>query len=720
MTGTLPDTYADKDVSDLTADEAAAEHAVLAAAIAHHDRAYYQQDAPEIDDAEYDALRRRIEAVEAWFPELRTADSPTQRVGAAPAAGFAKVRHRVAMLSLGNAFEESDVVDFIARIRRFLSLADDAGLAMIAEPKVDGLSCSLRYEDGVLVRAATRGDGQEGEDITRNVQTIDDHNLPKTLKDAPAVVEIRGEIYMTRNDFRELNERQAAAGRTVFANPRNAAAGSVRQLDVAITRDRPLRFFAYTWGEISAPLGETQSGVRARFADWGFALNEPAALCHSAEELLAHYHRIAEERATYAYEIDGVVYKVDRLDWQERLGYVSRAPRWAIAHKFPAEQAHTILNNISIQVGRTGALTPVAELEPVTVGGVVVSRATLHNEDEMARKDVRKGDTVIVQRAGDVIPQIVGVVLERRPVGAERFEMPDHCPDCGSEAVRPVGEVVRRCTGGLICPAQAKERLKHFVSRDAFDIEGLGGRTMEQFHNRGIVTTPVDIFTLQDRNERGFKDHPPLGNWQGWGPKSVKKLFAAIDERRRIPLDRFIYALGIRHVGQATARLLARVYGTWPAFRAAMEAAADPDGAAFRELTDIDQIGRVMAEEIVAFFHEPHNRELLDTLAGAAGDGEPTAGIVTVEPFEAPDSGAGDTPIRGKTIVFTGSMETMSRPEAKARAEMLGAKVAGSVSKKTDFVVVGADAGSKEAKARELGVTVLSEEEWRTMIDEQA
>ena len=704
----------ERPVDQLTEAEAAAELAALAEEIAAHDRAYHQADAPTISDAAYDALRRRNAAIEARFPALKRDDSPSERVGAPVAAGFGKVRHRVPMLSLGNAFDEDDVADFTARIRRFLLLKDEDPLAIVAEPKIDGLSCSLRYEDGVLVEAATRGDGQQGEDVTANVRTLPDTEVPKRLPaGAPSVLEVRGEVYMTRDDFAALNAGRAERGEPLYVNPRNTAAGSLRQLDPTVTAGRPLRFFGYTWGETSAPFAETQWDARRRLAEWGFPLNEPAARCERPDDLLAHYRRLVADRATLPFDIDGVVYKVDRLDWQARLGFVSRSPRWAVAHKFPPEQAQTLLKAIGIQVGRTGALTPVALLEPVTVGGVVVARATLHNEDEIARKDVRVGDTVTVQRAGDVIPQIVGVDLDRRPADAEPFVVPERCPECGSLAIREAGEVVRRCTGGLICPAQAVERLAHFVSRDAFDIEGLGYKQIKLFFETGRVTRPVDIFTLERREERRLDK---LVNVTGFGRKSVENLFAAIAARRTIPLDRFIYALGIRQVGQATARLLARHYGSLGAWQAAMAAAAaertaHPEatkpaevGETYDALCAIESIGLAMADDLTGFFAEPHNREVIADLI------DPAQGGLTVTDVAAPQ--AADSAVAGKTIVFTGTMEAMGRAEAKARAEALGAKVAGSVSKKTDYVVVGADAGSKEKKARELGLAILTEQEW--------
>jgi len=697
------------DVAELTAGEAARELERLAKEIAHHDRLYYQKDAPEISDAAYDALRRRNEAIEKAFPLLVRPDSPSRRVGAAPAAGFAKVRHAVPMLSLGNAFEADDVRDFFARIRRFLGLGADDAIDVVGEPKIDGLSISLRYEKGRFVLGATRGDGTEGENVTANLCTLDD--IPDRLKGhAPDVIEVRGEVYMRHDAFVKLNEARAVEDGPVFANPRNAAAGSLRQLDPSITARRPLRFFAYAWGEISEKPAETHWAYLERLKHWGFPVNPLAKLCHGVEDVLKFYDSIGNRRPDLPYDIDGVVYKVNRLDWQERLGFVSRAPRWAIAHKFPAEQARTIVRAIDIQVGRTGALTPVARLEPVTVGGVVVSNATLHNEDYIAEKDIRVGDTVVVQRAGDVIPQVVEVVLDKRPHPApHRYKFPDRCPECGSHAVREEGEAVRRCTGGLICPAQAVESIKHFVSRDAFDIDGLGEKHIVAFHADKLLATPADIFRLADHADAILAR-------EGWGEKSVENLLAAIERRRTIALDRFIYALGIRQVGQATARLLARHYETLPAWRAAMTAAAKerahhPDetrkpgavGEAFAELCDIEGIGFAVADDICDFFAEPHNLDALDDLAR----------YVTPTALARP---AAASPVSGKTVVFTGTLETMTRAEAKAKAEALGAKVASSVSKKTDYVVVGADAGSKADKAQALGVTMLSEAEWRTLI----
>ena len=778
-------------VEDLTVEQAQAELAALSTEIAHHDRLYHQMDKPEISDADYDALVRRNNAIEARYPELRRADSPSLRVGAAPAAGFRKVRHAVPMLSLGNAFAEEDAHEFVARIRRFLGLPDDAPVEFVAEPKIDGLSLSLRYEDGRLVQAATRGDGTEGEDVTANVRTIRD--VPQQLPAPyPAVLEVRGEVYMNRDDFLAMNRAYAEKGEPVFANPRNAAAGSLRQKDAKITASRPLCFFGYALGEVSEPIADSQWGIRERLRGWGFHLNRPSNLCDGADALLTHYRKIGEQRSALPFDIDGVVYKVNSLELQQRLGFVSRAPRWAIAHKFPAEQAQTRLKGITIQVGRTGALTPVAELEDITVGGVVVSRATLHNEDEIARKDIRVGDLVIVQRAGDVIPQIVGVVESQRPADTEPYAFPTECPVCGSLAVREPDEAVRRCTGGLICGAQAKERLRHFVSRNAFDIEGLGEKTIEEFWDDGLIRSPVDIFTLEKRVKS--QEIAILGR-PGWKEKSVENLFSAINQRRAgIDLHRFVFALGIRHIGEVTAKSLARHYvsldslltgmeraiadmpgeawldlhalnglgpvkadallawfsdpenlpkvdfyatqdalrlekivkllgirkvdaraaqalaeryGTLDAWKQAMIAAAGAQpGPAWNELVAIPDVGEVAAEELAGFFREKHNLEIIQGFREAG---------VTVLDAERPKAAA-NSPVAGKTVVFTGTLETMTRTEAKTRAEALGAKVAGSVSAKTDYLIAGADAGSKAAKARDLGVTILTEQEWQALI----
>ncbi|HEX2840108.1 NAD-dependent DNA ligase LigA [Hyphomicrobium sp.] len=696
-------------VDALSAEQATAELAHLAAEIARHDNLYYQSDAPEISDAEYDALRKRNDAIEARFPDLVRADSPSQRIGAPVSETFAKVRHRVPMLSLGNAFDDEEVAEFSARVRRFLSLKPDDALAFTAEPKIDGLSISLRYEDGHLVEAATRGDGAEGENVTANVRTI--REIPDKLKGThvPKVAEIRGEIYMSHADFAALNAAQAKSGGKVFANPRNAAAGSLRQLDSTITAARPLRFFGYAWGEMSEMPAETQHGMVEAFARWGLPVNELMRVCAGAEEMLAFYREIGERRASLGYDIDGVVYKVNRLDYQDRLGFVSRSPRWAIAHKFPAEQAVTELRDIEIQVGRTGSLTPVAKLEPVTVGGVVVSNATLHNEDEIARKDIRIGDTVVVQRAGDVIPQIVRVMVEKRPAGSKPFVFPKTCPVCGSHAVREADEtpgsggVVRRCTGGLICAAQAKERLKHFVSRLAFDIEGLGEEKIEMFFEDGLIRRPADIFTLETRDKESAN---PLAGRKGFGKKSVEKLFQAIDARRKIGLDRFIFALGIRHIGETTAKDLAKAYLSFAAFRAASEAAVrgGKESEAYADIDAIEGIGETVVDALVDFFSEPHNVEALDDLLAH----------VDVTDFERPSMVV--SPVSGKIVVFTGKLERVGRSEAKAQAERLGAKVSGSVSAKTDYVIAGADAGSKLTNAQKLGVKVLTEDEWLDLI----
>ncbi|MGE5271239.1 MAG: NAD-dependent DNA ligase LigA [Thiohalocapsa sp.] len=685
----------ERPVELLTEEEAAAELARLASEIAHHDQLYYAKDAPEISDAAYDELRRRNSAIEARFPELIRDDSPSRRVGAAPAAGFAKVTHRVPMLSLQNAFDDADVRDFFDRIRRFLRRGEDAvgeDVEVVAEPKIDGLSAALRYEEGRLVVGATRGDGVTGEDVTANIQTL--RTVPSRLhgNDWPQIIEIRGEVYMERAGFFAVNQQREAAGEPVFANPRNVAAGSLRQLDPAITARRPLKFFAYHWGETSAPFAPTHEEALRKFTAWGFTVNPYSRLCRGIDDVLAYYHEIAGHRAELPYDIDGVVYKVNDLALQARLGMVSRAPRWALAHKFPAQQAQTQLRDILISVGRQGQLTPVAVLEPITVGGVVVQRATLHNEDEIARKDVRIGDTVIVQRAGDVIPQIVGVVLDRRPADAQPYHFPDHCPICGSLAVREEGMVARRCTGGLICAAQAVERLRHFVGRNCFDTEGLGAKHIADFWEAGLIRTPGDIFRL---------DAEEIARREGWGMVSARKLLAAIDARRRIALDRFINALGIPQVGQATARLLARHYRSLARWRHEMEAASDPESAAFAGLLDVHGIGKDMATDIVGFFAEPHNRDILDDLARE----------VVVLDYEAPAQQS-LSPLAGKTIVFTGGLDSMSRSEAKARAEALGANVASSVSSKTDYVVIGADAGSKAKRAAELGLKILDEAQW--------
>ncbi len=774
MTNTRP-------VATLTALEARAEHARLGEEIAEHDRRYYQDDAPTISDADYDELRRRYEALEARFPRLATARSLSGKVGAPPAEKFAKVRHAVPMLSLGNVFSDEEVHDFVARVRRFLGLSDQAPLAFTAEPKIDGLSCSLRFEKGRLVGAATRGDGFEGEDVTANIRTIGE--IPRELDgDPPDVLEARGEVYMAHADFAALNERQARAKKPIFANPRNAAAGSLRQLDSSVTAGRPLRFFAYAWGEVSKLPAPTQMGVIAAFARFGLPVNPLTRLCASAEDMLAHYREIESMRATLGYDIDGVVYKVDDVGLQARLGFVSRAPRWAVAHKFPAERATTILRDIEIQVGRTGVLTPVARLEPVTVGGVVVSNATLHNEDEIARKDIRIGDAVVVQRAGDVIPQIVEVIKEKRPDGAKPYKFPHVCPRCGSAALREIDErtgeadVARRCTGSLVCPAQAVERLRHFASRDAMDMEGLGDKQIEYFYEQGLIKTASDIFTLQARDAESLTK---LKNREGFGETSAKNLFNAIAARRRVPINRFIYALGIRHVGETNALSIAREYPdlgdlrraadraarqrpgpkyrelmtvpeigekrrraiidrlkaddlaagvkpsdidlpakilsrparaqldaryhTWSHFRQSMlEAASQEPGEDYLKLASIE--GPTVADSLIDFFQEPHNVAEIDRLTE----------LVELIPVA---SARSDTPVSGKTIVFTGNLERMTRGEARAIAERLGAKVSGSVSKKTDLVVAGPGAGSKLEEARKHGVRVVDEAEWLDMVE---
>ena len=685
-------------VAELMSLDAAVELESLAKEVAEHDIAYHQNDAPTLSDADYDALRRRNDEIEARFPLLIQANSPSKRVGAPAAAGFSKVTHARPMLSLGNGFSEEDIAEFLVRVRRFLSLGKDEVVEIVGEPKIDGLSISLRYENGHLVQAATRGDGQVGEDVTANIRTLSD--IPTEITgDAPSVIEVRGEVYMGKANFKALNDRQEAKGEKIFANPRNAAAGSLRQKDSTITASRPLGFFAYSWGEVASPVAETHQAYLKRLNAWGFSVNPLTKMLPDLNSIMAFYTDLNERRSGLDYDIDGIVYEVNRIDWQERLGQVSRAPRWAIAHKFPAEKVQTLLKAINIQVGRTGALTPVAELEPVTVGGVVVSRATLHNEDEIIRKDVRAGDTVIVQRAGDVIPQVVSAVMEKRPDDATPFDFPTSCPECGSHAVREEGEVARRCTGGVICPAQAVERLKHFVSRNAFDIEGLGGRSIEEFWKDGLIKTPVDIFRLKDYRTA-------LEGREGWGDKSIDNLFAALDEKLNIPLDRFIYALGIRQVGQATARLMAKQYGELEKWQAAMADAGDEESEAYQDLVNIDGIGPSAAKDLAEFIAEPHNRDVLDDFKV----------ILTVEPFVAPDDSS--SPVAGKTVVFTGTLETMSRNEAKARAETLGAKVAGSVSAKTDYVIAGPGAGSKAKKAADLGVATLTEEEWLSLIGE--
>ena len=769
---------AEPTVESLTKAEAETELARLAAAMARHD-ALYAEATPEISDADYDALRARNLAIETRFPALVREDSPSRRVGAPVSSQFAEVRHGVPMLSLDNAFDDGDVTDFVARIVRFLKLPPDEVIAFVAEPKIDGLSANLRYENGILVQGATRGDGRAGEDITANLKTIAD--IPHRLKGSgwPALIEVRGEVYAPNDAFAAFNAEAEAAGRRTYANPRNFSAGSLRQIDPAVTARRPLSFFAYAWGETSAPFAGTQAEALETFETWGFPVNPRSTRVEGADGLVGVYHGLETDRAQLGYDIDGVVYKVDRLDWQHRLGFVSRSPRWAIAHKFPAQQATTVLEGIDIQVGRTGSLTPVARLAPVTVGGVVVRNATLHNEDEIARKDVRIGDTVVLQRAGDVIPQIVSVVADKRAADALPYVFPTHCPVCGSEAVRPEGEVRRRCTGGLICAAQLVERLKHFVSRRAFDIEGLGEKQLTAFHERGWIHEPADIFRLA----RDAEKLDALRAEDGYGETSVRNLVAGIDARRTIALERLLFGLGIRDIGDQTSLLLARHFGDWKSFHAAaLEAAsgipspewtqlaeghgvsartlsvmasavlspADPwpeapldqklalafpgvaaparralsglttDWASIAELARVAReegpsmtlgeiagiagVGPVAARAVAEFFHEPHNREVVDALV---------AQLTTIEDAERPKA---DTPVAGKTVVFTGSLERFTRDEARARAESLGAKVSGSVSKKTDYLVAGPGAGSKLAEARKHGVAVLTEDEWLALI----
>ncbi|RWO55026.1 NAD-dependent DNA ligase LigA [Mesorhizobium sp.] len=711
----------EKSVDSLSESEAASELKRLAEEIAAHDQRYHAEDAPTISDAAYDALRRRNLAIEQRFPALVREDSPSRKVGAAVSEKFRKIVHAIPMLSLDNAFADADVIDFVGRIRRFLRLGADAPLAMTAEPKIDGLSLSLRYEAGRLVTAATRGNGQVGEDVTANARTIAE--IPNVLSgDFPDVLEVRGEVYMRLTDFAELNRRNAEAGKQVFANPRNSAAGSLRQLDTSITASRPLRFFAYTWGEVSAMPADTQMGMVAAFERFGFRVNPLRKLFDSVEGLLEQYRLIESNRATLGYDIDGVVYKVNSLELQQRLGFVSRSPRWAIAHKFPAEKATTILTGIDIQVGRTGALTPVARLVPVTVGGVVVTNATLHNEDYIKGignngqpiregRDIRIGDTVSIQRAGDVIPQVIDVIMEKRPPESVPYAFPVLCPACGSHAVREEGEAVRRCTGGLICPAQAVERLRHFVSRGAFDIEGLGEKQIEFFFHAEDpslrIYSPADIFTLKKRQAASLTK---LENVDGFGATSVRKLFAAIDDRRQVEFSRFLYALGIRHIGETNAKRLARHFLSFAAFREAGQNAVmpagkgDPGNAAWQELKGINGIGSIVAEAVVDFFAEDHNRQALDALLAEVTvlDEEPVGGV--------------SSPVSGKTVVFTGALEKMSRDEAKAMAEKLGAKVAGSVSKKTDLVVAGPGAGSKLKLATELDIEVIDEDAWLARI----
>ena len=698
---------ADIAIDQLDEAQARAELARLADLLAQANAAYHREDAPVFDDAEYDALKRRNAEIETRFPHLKRTDSPSEQVGAAPSEGFGKITHALRMMSLSNAFDDEDVVEFDQSVRKYLGAPGE--IAYTAEPKIDGLSLSIRYEMGQLIHAATRGDGEIGENVTANALTIAD--IPQTLDGAPDILEVRGEVYMSHADFEALNTRNAARGGKTFANPRNAAAGSLRQLDPEITRARPLKFFAYSWGELSAPLADTQMAATRRLQTLGFQINPLTRRFTEITDLIAHYHSIEAQRATLGYDIDGVVYKVDDLALQRRLGFRSTTPRWAIAHKFPAELAWTRLEAIDIQVGRTGALSPVARLTPVTVGGVVVSNATLHNEDYIAGrdskggeirggKDIRVGDWVEVYRAGDVIPKIADVDLSKRPDEAAPFLYPTVCPECGSEAIREEGDAVRRCSGGLICPAQAVEKLKHFVSRGAFDIDGLGAKQVEQFYKDGWIKEPADIFTLRDRYGSGMQQ---LKNREGWGEKSANSLFDAIDARKTIPLAKLIFALGIRHVGDSSASLLATTYGTWAAFETAMSEAQVGVGAQWDDLLAVDGVGAVMATSVITAFHQAAERASIDRLV---------AHLTVVEAAKPKN----DSPVSGKTVVFTGTLEKMTRAEAKARAESLGAKVSGSVSAKTDLLVAGPGAGSKEKKARELGIETLDEDGWLALI----
>tara|TARA_B110000967_G_scaffold209817_1_gene267847 strand:- start:2310 stop:4430 length:2121 start_codon:yes stop_codon:yes gene_type:complete len=702
----------DTDIVDFTDADAKSELEKLSALLAKANMDYHGLDTPTLDDAEFDRLKQRNAALETAFSHLVRADSPSVQVGAAPSDRFSKVTHSVAMLSLSNAFEDTDVEEFDARIRKYLGISSSEPLAFTAEPKIDGLSLSLRYENGTLVQAATRGDGSVGENVTANARTLSD--VPHVLENAPDVLEVRGEVYMAQSDFDALNAAQIAKGAKVFANPRNAAAGSLRQLDSEITRSRPLRFFAYAWGELSTPLSDTQKGAINRLDSFGFSTNPLTALCDGPTAMIAHYRQIEQRRASLGYDIDGVVYKVDDLALQGRLGFRSTTPRWAVAHKFPAELAWTRLEGIDIQVGRTGALSPVARLQPVTVGGVVVSNATLHNEDYIAGhgakgedirggRDVRLGDWVQIYRAGDVIPKIADVDLRKRPDDAVAFQFPSVCPECGSLAARDAGDAVRRCTGGIICPAQAIENLKHFVSRGAFDIDGLGAKQVEQFHGDGWVAEPADIFTLRDRFGQGLQQ---LKNRDGWGDKSANKLFDAIDDKRKVGFGRVLFALGVRHIGEAASNLIAAHYGTWQALETAMDQAALLEGEAWDELIGIDGVGSVMASSLVHAFCQNSERAAIDRLVAHLD-------ISEVIPFDTSDS-----PVAGKTVVFTGTLELMSRAEAKAKAESLGVKVSGSVSVKTDILVAGHGAGSKTKKASDLGIKTIDEAGWLDLIKE--
>lgn len=690
------------DIANMSEQEAKAELARLAAEIAKSDAAYYQHDDPYLTDSEYDELKRLNEQIEAKFPHLIRADSPSKRVGSPVKSEFGKVELKVPMLSLADIFSESELFEFVKSVQRFLNTSDD--IEFTSEPKMDGLSFSARYENGVLVCGSTRGDGKIGENITDNLKTV--VGLPHKVfaPDFPKIIELRGEVYMSKADFMELNAKNAAENKKPFANPRNAAAGSLRQLDANITKQRKLSLLVYTWGEVSEILWRSQSEFLQKVKEWGFPINPYNRLCRNVREIADSYESLEQTRADLPYDIDGIVYKVNSLALQNRLGFLTRTPRWAIAHKFPAEKAITRINNIRIQVGRTGALTPVADLEPINVGGVIVAHATLHNEDEIKRKDIRIGDYVVIQRAGDVIPQVLSVEKERRSAGSAEYDFPHYCPECGAHAIREEDEAVRRCTGGLSCPAQAIERLKHFVSREAFNIEGLGSKIIEQFFNEGILRSPADIFSLERRNfgsddlfSTGEGLH--LENREGWGKKSAENLFRAINERRNITLPRFIYALGIRQVGAATSLLIAQNYGSFANFMQQMQAEN------LEKLLSIDGIGEAMAKDIVEFFKEAHNIKIINELLSE----------VKVADFQ--DTANHNSPLSGKTVVFTGTLENMTRAEAKAKALGMGAKVAGSVSAHTDYVIMGADAGSKAKKAQELGVKILSEAEFLSLVN---
>jgi DNA ligase (NAD+) len=688
-------------VEYLTRDQAKAELDRLSKIISYHDYLYFQKAEPEISDADYDSLVQRNRDIEKKFPDLRRIDSPTNRIGAPPAPGFKKVKHRQPMLSLENAFTPEDLEDFMTRIRRFLQLPSTQEIEMVAEPKIDGLSASLHYQNGQFVLGATRGDGSEGEDVTVNLRTVRDIPLRLEGENIPENVEVRGEVYIRRSDFLILNQEREAEGEPLFANPRNAAAGSLRQLDSSITAKRPLRFFAYSFEALSGISVKTHDEILQKLNQWGFVVNPEHRVCKNEKDLLTFYQELSEKRVDLDYDIDGVVYKVNNLAWQKRLGSIGRTPRHSLAHKFAAEQVETIVEDIIIQVGRTGVLTPVAALKPVTVGGVVVSRATLHNEDEIKRKDIRIGDHVIVQRAGDVIPQVVEVIKAKRPITSTPYVFPDTCPVCGSHAIRLEGEVARRCTDSLVCPAQAVEKLKHFVSRDAFDIDGLGDRHIETFYQAGLIKNPVDIFTLEKRDAHSLT---PLRNREGWGSQSVKNLFEAIQKRRHITFDRFIFALGVPQIGVVTARLLARHYGTPDVLMNQLTLAQNHHSEAWQDLLSLEGIGENMAEDLVQFFAQPHTIDIIKNLLTE----------VTVEPYKIAETQ--QSPISGKTVVFTGTLQTMSRAEAKATAERLGAKVTGSVTSKTDYVVIGEDAGSKAKTAKELGINILSEEDWQQLL----